>query len=190
MTKRKQKIAAKEHSLQKISATTETQKASTPADVMATVTRRLTESTGVEAPTVAALVVDQVRRGSLASETDGLEIALDALRELQPKNLIEAQLAAQLYTVHNRAMEYMEKSSAGPRFTGSDQNLVRAMELLRLYRDLTETLLKVRGQTGQQKIVIERVDVREGGQAIVGSVSAIRANARGGGYGRDEGNTP
>ena len=35
-----------------------------------------------------------------------------------------------------------------------------------------ETMAKLKGKTGRQKVTVEQVHVHEGGQAIVGAVSA------------------
>ena len=53
-----------------------------------------------------------------------------------------------------------------------DSNVIRATRLMRLFLEQVEALQKLQGKTGQQKVVVEHVHVNEGGQAIVGAVSA------------------
>ena len=52
-----------------------------------------------------------------------------------------------------------------------DRNVNRASKLLRAYTAQVEALSRFRGK-GQQQIVVKHVSVNQGGQAIVGSVSA------------------
>ena len=56
-------------------------------------------------------------------------------------------------------------------FEGRRENLNQANKLCRSYAALTEALDRHRGK-GQQRIVVEHVNVHAGGQAIVGAVTA------------------
>jgi hypothetical protein len=185
--KEKRKDRQKEHNTagpnaQLKVATTDVQKPSAEPDTMAVVGQLLADATGVDDPKVAALIIDQVRRCSvLANHLEGLEVALEMMREMKPESLMEAQLAAQMHAVHNTAIAYLAKATSPcPPFAGSDANVARAIELMRLYREMSETMLKLKGQTGQQKVVVEHVHVHEGGQAIAGAVSALPLKNTGG----------
>jgi hypothetical protein len=193
-TKRKDGVkkyaVTEEKSLQKIRAAPAVPKVVPQAQVMAP-NQLLYESTGVKNPKVSALIIDQVRRCSFTDQRDGMEVALETMREMRPKNLIEAQLAAQMNAVHNTALAYLEKaSSPGLPFAGCDANLARATELMRLYREMSEMMLKLKGQTGQQKMTVKHVHVHEGGQAIVGTVNAERSIQGGGGRREKKTKTP
>jgi len=51
---------------------------------------------------------------------------------------------------------------------------------MRLFNEQLEAMQKLKGKAGQQKVTVEHVHVHEGGQAIVGAVSAGKVG-RGGG---------
>jgi hypothetical protein len=174
-------------SLVKAEAGTELQKAEDLTDLKAQALKMILQAGGVKDPKVAAIIIDQVRRCSvLANDSDGMEIAFEMMREMNPKSLMEAQLAAQMHAVHNTALTYLAKAtSPGLPFAGSDANVARATDLMRLYREQIEAMLKLKGQTGQQKVTVEHVHVHQGGQAIVGSVSSERS-AQGEGGSREK----
>ena len=51
-----------------------------------------------------------------------------------------------------------------------DQNVARYSRLQRLFMEQMEQLQRLRGKSGQQRVVVEHVTVNAGGQAIVGVV--------------------
>jgi hypothetical protein len=55
-------------------------------------------------------------------------------------------------------------------FDGRDRNVLRAMRLMRLFTEQVEAMSKLKGRSGQQRVVVEHVTVAAGGQAIVGAV--------------------
>jgi hypothetical protein len=81
-------------------------------------------------------------------------------------------LIGQLIATHNAAMECYRRAMLGDQtFEGRRENLNQANKLCRSYAALTEALDRHRGK-GQQRIVVEHVNVHAGGQAIVGAVTA------------------
>ncbi|MCA1586676.1 MAG: hypothetical protein LC791_18530 [Acidobacteria bacterium] len=48
--------------------------------------------------------------------------------------------------------------------------MVRAMRLMRLFIEQVDLMLRLKGKAGQQRVVVERVTVEHGGQAVVGTV--------------------
>ena len=99
------------------------------------------------------------------------DAAIDFLITFQPKDELEAMLAAQLLASHNAAMECHRRAMLPEQtFEGRHENLIQANKLSRTYSALLESLNRHRGK-GQQKVTVEHVHVHEGGQAIVGNVS-------------------
>src|SRR5260370_27362234 len=146
--------------LQKL-ATTDVQTSSAEPDAMAVVGQVLADATGVNDPKVAAVLIDQVRRCSVfAKDPDGMEIAFEMMREMKPKSLMEAQLAAQMHAVHTTAIACLEKATSPclP-LADSDANVKRAIDLMRLYREMSEPMLKLKSQTGPQRVLVEHVHV-------------------------------
>ena len=83
----------------------------------------------------------------------------------------DASLAAQMLGTHRAAMMFL-KNATKPEdsFDGRDRNVLRAMRLMRLFTEQVETMAKLKGKSGQQKVIVEHVNVGAGGQAIVGAV--------------------
>ena len=77
-------------------------------------------------------------------------------------------LNAQLIASHNAAMECYRRAMIGEQtFEGRHENLSQANKLSRTYAVLLDALNRHRGK-GQQKVTVEHVHVRSGGQAILG----------------------
>jgi hypothetical protein len=97
--------------------------------------------------------------------------ALAALHGIQPRDEAEAMLAVQMVATHAAALELLGRALRGEyRATLQDSGNL-AVKLLRTYAAQLEALQRYRGG-GQQRIVVERVTVNRGGQAIVGHVEA------------------
>ena len=102
---------------------------------------------------------------------------LTGMLALAPKDAQEGMLAAQMLGLHNAAMECLRRSALdGQTFDGRQANLTQAAKLSRTYALLVETRDRHRGG-GTQKIIVERVTVNAGGQAIVGAITHTREGA-------------
>ena len=97
--------------------------------------------------------------------------AMALLDGIRPQDEIEAMLAVQMIGVHNMAMETLRRSVLGNQtFEGKQANVNQSTKMLRTFTAQMETLKKYR-TGGQQKMIVEHVNVNEGGQAIVGTVN-------------------
>ena len=92
------------------------------------------------------------------------------LSGIQPQDEIEAMLAVQMIGVHNMAMDYIGKATRTERVDFMSTYMNGAAKSLRTFVAQMEALKKYRSG-GQQRIVVEHVNVSEGGQAIVGVVN-------------------
>ena len=92
------------------------------------------------------------------------------LTGIQPQDEIEGMLTVQMIGVHNMAMECMGKATRTDRVNFMSTYMNGATKSLRTFVAQMEALKKYRSG-GQQKIVVEHVNVSEGGQAIVGVVN-------------------
>ena len=93
------------------------------------------------------------------------------MAELEPATATELLLAAQMVGEQRAAMDFLERASrSGLTPESIDLNLNRATKLMRLFNEQTETMTKLKGKSGQQRVVVEHVTVAAGGQAIVGNV--------------------
>ncbi|HEY5306076.1 MAG TPA: hypothetical protein VIJ52_05335 [Pseudolabrys sp.] len=95
-----------------------------------------------------------------------------AMIGIAPKDELEGMMAAQRVAAHNAAMECYRRAMIGEQsFEGRRENLSHAGKLSRTYALLVEALNRHRGK-GQQRVVVEHVNVHAGGQAVVGNVGA------------------
>ncbi len=108
--------------------------------------------------------------------TRRLSAAGVAVAAFKPQDEIEAMFAAQAVALHFGAMEALRRSmipeqpgDVAARLRRDGANLGRAMV------EVVEALDRRRGKGPQQVVRVERVVVQEGGQAIVGPVSAAGA---------------
>ncbi len=101
-----------------------------------------------------------------------MSAAVAAMIGIAPKDELEGMIAAQLIAAHNAAMECYRRAMLGEQtFEGRRENLAQANKLSRTYATLLEALNRQRGK-GQQRVVVEHVNVHAGGQAVVGNVGA------------------
>jgi hypothetical protein len=95
--------------------------------------------------------------------------ALDSVAALAPKNPIEGVLAADLLSIHAMSQLTVSRFLTAKTVGESEVFAARAEKLLRLEREFLETIARMRGLLSSQRMVIERVDVATGAQAIVGA---------------------
>lgn len=125
--------------------------------------------TGSTSPEYGRLLFAQTLAGQFGSE-DGSTFANainGALLSMAPTDVIEGQLCARLLILNNQIMEYMARA-ASPTQTvdGRDLNINRATKLMRVYNETLDALNKHR-RKGEQRVVVQHVNVHTGGQAIV-----------------------
>ncbi|WP_202639195.1 hypothetical protein [Bradyrhizobium sp. CCBAU 051011] len=87
------------------------------------------------------------------------------LTGVNPQDVIEGMMAAQLFASHSASMEcYRRAMLPDQSLEGRTANLVQAAKLTRANASVVEALTKYRNK-GKQRIVIEHVHVYQGGQA-------------------------
>ena len=99
-----------------------------------------------------------------------LNNALGFVQALQPRDELEAMLAAQMAMVHRASMHAarrLEHSDTVQQLEAYDRCLNR---LTRTYAAQMDVLKRYR-TGGQQRMTVEHVHVHDGGQAIVGTVN-------------------
>ena len=112
-----------------------------------------------------------------AGGADGGKAAFSAnaafaiLTGIQPQDELEGMLAIQMIGVHNMAMETLARAGYRDQtFEGKQANINQATKMLRTFMSQMEALKRYR-TGGQQKMIVEHVNVNEGGQAVVGTVN-------------------
>ena len=153
------------------------------AELIAQCEESLGTITGVKSGKLALRLVSQVAMQFSGSDNfERLSAAMEMIAELKPDNITEAMLASQMIAVHETALVFLRNATAdGQTAEGRDAHTHRAVRLKRLFIEQLEAMAKLKGKTGQQKVVVEHVHVNAGGQAIVGAVTtAPKGHGEGG----------
>jgi len=130
----------------------------------------------------AAAVEASCDRTRLLRDVNATEIGIDTANTIQAQNSVEKMLAHQMAACHKMAFELMSEVMRG---FGGDQNTQSVIEarklnsanrLMQTYQQAMLTLQKVR-TGGKQTVVVQHVNVNDGGQAVVaGNVGRGKAD--------------
>lgn len=96
--------------------------------------------------------------------------ALAFIRSVQPRDEMEACLAAQMAATHSAAMAFAGRLNGVETIPQQDSAINGFNKLTRSYCAQMEALKRYRS-TGEQKVTVTHVSVADGGQAIVGNVT-------------------
>ena len=107
-------------------------------------------------------------QGRLASE-DATDFALSVIGAVEPRDELEAMLAAQMAATHQATMMMARRLNQSETLQQTDAAERAMNKLSRTYTAQMETQKRYRSKA-QQVVRVERVNVEDGGQAIVGSV--------------------
>ncbi|MEO9781265.1 MAG: hypothetical protein ABJH07_09290 [Sedimentitalea sp.] len=121
---------------------------------------------------MAGIQGDVARIGAYGSAIDegASNFLLSVVREVQPRDELEAMLAVQMGAVHQATMMMARRLNHVDNITQQDAAERALNKLARTYVTQMQALKRYR--TGaQQKVTVEHVTVNEGGQAIVGAVT-------------------
>ena len=120
--------------------------------------------------------------GGDLSDEGALERArgsLAAVRSFAPGDAVEDMAAAQLVSLHTATMRCLTMAAHHEQPAPVAREYMNlANRTSRTWAVLAEALARHRGKASTQRVIVERVEVREGGQAIVG---AVEQPGRGGG---------
>ena len=110
--------------------------------------------------------VVNVRDNWKNSERERYNAMSSAIIGIKPRDETEAMLIAQMVATHELAMTFARRSLI-PRLSLNRIGGERSHELTRTYATQMAALKHYR-TGGEQRVIVQRVDVREGGQAVVG----------------------
>ena len=119
--------------------------------------------------------------GSKGGQVDerGLNFMLSVMKGVQPRDQLEAMLAAQMAAVHMATMTIAQRLANVENIPQQDSAERAFNKLSRTFTTQMEALKRYR-TGGEQKVTVQHVSVAEGGQAIVGNVTqAQRENVPG-----------
>jgi hypothetical protein len=139
--------------------------------------RQLKTALGTESDAFVDMTLHHLERAARMPGAGPSDMAINGaiavITAFAPKNEMEAALALQAACTHMVAMVMMARIGGGHGGPHRLPGLASASaKLLRAYCTQIETYRRLRGG-GEQNIRVEHVHVHEGGQAIVGAVSAL-----------------
>ena len=105
-----------------------------------------------------------------AVDERGLNFMLAVVKGVEPKDQVEAMLAAQMAAVHNATMTFARRLVHVDNIPQQDSAERAFNKLARTFVSQVEALKRYR-TGGEQTVRVEHVTVNEGGQAIVGNVT-------------------
>jgi hypothetical protein len=111
-------------------------------------------------------------RANYHDERTALLASLEAMAGLAPEGAMQSMLCVQMLSVHlaaTKAALQATRPQDDPATT--DIYINRASKLMKLFAQQSELLARLQNKISQQKIVVERVDVNSGGQAILGTIT-------------------
>jgi hypothetical protein len=117
-------------------------------------------------------IIDVARPGARADEkaTNAMIAGIAAMR---PRDEAEAMLIAQMIATHELAMTFARRLKFTETIAQQDSAVNGLTKLTRTYAAQMAALKHYR-TGGEQRVIVQRVDVREGGQAVVGFVNSER----------------
>ncbi|MER8562053.1 hypothetical protein [Mesorhizobium sp. M0578] len=142
----------------------------------------LAEAVGADNGTFLAGTLDSLAKvaqvGNVVREGD-MNYALSMVCGLRPKDQIEATLGVQMAAIHMATMNTAMCMGEAKTWELREAHERALNRLSRTYVAQVEALKRYRSK-GEQRVIVERVNVEKGGQAIVGNV------AHGGGVGEEK----
>jgi hypothetical protein len=99
-----------------------------------------------------------------------LNFLIAIVKGVEPRDQLEAMLAAQMGAVHMLTMDFARRLNAADNIPQRDSAERALNKLVRSFAVQVETLKRYRSD-GSQKVTVEHVTINEGGKAIVGNVS-------------------
>lgn len=118
--------------------------------------------------------LDQIVRAATvgkSAEPDEINAVLGAIAGMKPRDEAEAMLLAQMVSTHSLAMKFARRLALVENIPQQDSAVNGLTKLTRTYAAQMAALKQYR-TGGEQRVIVQRVDVREGGQAVVGVVNS------------------
>lgn len=102
-------------------------------------------------------------------DADRANFALSIIKEIGPRDPLETLLASQMAAIHMATMGTASLHAASKTLERKELTERSLNKLARTFAAQVEALKRYRSK-GEQRVIVERVYVGEGGQAVVGNV--------------------
>ena len=131
---------------------------------------------GTDEPSVremlAAQLVALLKSPATPLDEAVVEQALALITGIGPRDVTEAMLAVQMVAAHQTAMLTARRALAAPNANLAGFYLGLSGKLMRTFTGQLEALNRGRGKGVVQRVVVERVNIERGAQAVVGAIAA------------------
>jgi hypothetical protein len=136
---------------------------------------RLLDAFGTKSPAFANRAMERLGtvmrpKGSALPNQTEFNAALAAIDGIRPGDEIEAMLAVQMVATYETAMDMLIRAKQADLMPTLQECGSLAVKLFRTYTAQVEALVRLR-RGGEQRVIVQHVNVNEGGQAIVGAVN-------------------
>ena len=121
-------------------------------------------------------ITDVARNGANLDPTR-VNAMIAGIAAMRPRDEAEAMLIAQMIATHELAMTFTRRLALTENIPQHDSAVNGLTKLTRTYAAQMAALKHYR-TGGEQRVIVQRVDVREGGQAVVGVVNSERGGRR------------
>jgi hypothetical protein len=133
--------------------------------------RLLSEALGSQDPDFIWGLVSQLSQASTRfNDGEGINFMLSVIKNIHPRDAIEAMLVAQMAAVHMSMMTFVDEFA---RLGNTPQQEMAERAMNKFSRTFATQVgaLKHYRTGGEQKLTVHHVSVSDGGQAIVGTVT-------------------
>ena len=98
--------------------------------------------------------------------------AIETILSLRPQNATQSLLAVQMLAIHHAAMRATYIATAAElSFEKTEVLTNKIRKLMRLFCQQAELLARLQGTIKQQRIIVEKVDVRDDGRVAIGVIA-------------------
>lgn len=106
------------------------------------------------------------------SYDDAEQVSLDSFDALGVEDGVQAMVAAQMLSIHKLQQEVMIYTNGVENIRSKQYFVNSAVKLTNCFTQQASLLAKLQGRLGQ-KMTVERINVRDGGQAVVGNINGL-----------------
>jgi len=114
-------------------------------------------------------LIQQLINADSVSGGEGLEFAASVIKGINPKDQLEAMLAAQMAVIHMATMKFLPQLRVSAEM--AHDHVERTVTKLAGTFSTQMLTLKRYRTGGEQKVTVQHVSVADGGRAIVGTVT-------------------
>jgi hypothetical protein len=133
---------------------------------------------------LSAQIVNVASKGQ-AVDAGEANSMLGAIKGIQPRDDVEAMLAAQMAATHNLAMVFARRLNNVDNIQQQDSAVNGLTKLTRTYAAQIGALKQYR-TGGEQRVTVQHVHVNDGGQAVVGTINQAPTGGGGNGKTKDQ----